>query len=173
MSRIKDSNGVWTETKQEIQEVVEAYFSQLFTASGGNGKLSDEEVVKHVSEAENKELMAKVTLEEVRSAVFSMHPDKSPGPDGLNPAFFQSFWKVVSDDVVRFCQQYMDTIVLPYGINHSLICLIPKVKWPQTMSDLRPISLCNVLVRILSKVMANRMKICLGSIISDRQSAAY
>lgn len=39
------------------------------------------------------------------------------------------------------------------------------------MSDLRPISLCNVLVRILSKVMSNRLTMCLGLIISDRQSA--
>ncbi|KAL8156414.1 hypothetical protein AgCh_001488 [Apium graveolens] len=171
MKRIKDVNGVWRETKQEIQEVVEGYFSQLFTASGEDGNIADGEAVKRVSEAENNDLIAKVTREEVRSAVFSMHPDKSPGPDGLNPAFFQSFWSVVSDDVVRFCQQYIDTGVLPDGINHSVICLIPKVKVPQTMSDLRPISLCNVLVRILSKVMANRLKMCLGSIISDRQSA--
>lgn len=116
-------------------------------------------------------MIAEVTLEEVKAAVFSMHPDKSPGPDGLNPAFFQSFWNVVRDDVVQFCQQYMEKGELPEGINHSLICLIPKIKAPQTMSDLRPISLCNVLVRILSKVMSNRLKRCLGSIISDKQSA--
>lgn len=65
----------------------------------------------------------------------------------------------------------METGLLLAGINHSLICLIPKIKMPQTMSDLRPISLCNILVRILSKVLSNRLKGCLGSIISDRQSA--
>lgn len=60
--------------------------------------------------------------------------------------------------------------VLPAGINHSLVCLIPKVKVPQTMADIRPISFCNVLVRILSKVMTNRLKRCLNTIVSEQQS---
>lgn len=51
------------------------------------------------------------------------------------------------------------------------MCLIPKVKTPQLMTELRPISLCNVLVRVLSKVLANRLKPCLTSLISDKQSA--
>lgn len=61
--------------------------------------------------------------------------------------------------------------MLPDEVNRAAVCLIPKVKEPQTMADLRPISLCNVLVWILSKVMSNRMKMCLKSIISDKQSA--
>lgn len=60
---------------------------------------------------------------------------------------------------------------LPNGINRTLVCLIPKVKQPKEMSDLRPISLCNVLMRVLSKVMANKLKPCLPLIISDKQSA--
>lgn len=52
-----------------------------------------------------------------------------------------------------------------------MVCLIPKVKVPQVMSELRPISLCNVLVRVLSKVLANHLKMCLKNIISDKQSA--
>lgn len=56
-------------------------------------------------------------------------------------------------------------------MNEALGALIPKVKTPQTMSDIRPTFLCNVMVRILSKVLANRLKSSLASIISDKQSA--
>lgn len=59
---------------------------------------------------------------------------------------------------------------LPEGVNQTLVCLIPKIKTPQTMADLRSIFLCNMLMRILSKVLYNRLKGCLGSIISDKQS---
>ena len=107
----------------------------------------------------------------MKNAVFSMQPEKAPGIDGFNPAFYQSFWGVVKHDVVDFCQKFMGTGELPMGVNRTLVCLIPKVKGPETMANLRPISLCNVLVRILSKVLANRLKGCLGSIISDKQSA--
>ncbi|XP_017248940.1 uncharacterized protein LOC108219886 [Daucus carota subsp. sativus] len=100
-----------------------------------------------------------------------MHPEKSPGKDGLNPAFFQAYWCIVGTDVVRFCQHFMSTGELPNGVNQTLACLIPKVKAPQAMTDLRPISLCNVLIRILSEVLENRLKPCLKSLISDRQSA--
>lgn len=100
-----------------------------------------------------------------------MHPDKSPGPDGLNPAFFQTYWSIVGADVVQFCKSFFCSGVLPGGINRTLVCLFSKVKYPKKMADLRPISLCNVLMRILSKVMTNRLKPCLNSIISDKQSA--
>lgn len=168
VDRIKDSEGNWKETPDEIKAAIEGYFSQLFTASNLEGKLSDREVVKQTSEIDNENLMAKVSYEEVKHATFSMHPDKASGPDGVNPAFFQAFWNIVGLDVVQFCRNYLHTGVLPEGSNESMVCLIPKVKIPQTMGDVRPSSLCNVLVRILSKVMANRLKSCLSTIISDK-----
>lgn len=61
--------------------------------------------------------------------------------------------------------------MIPNGLNRMLVCLIPKVRQLKQMSDLQPISLCNVLMRILSKVMTNRLKPCLQSIISENQSA--
>ncbi|KAL8118653.1 hypothetical protein AgCh_016247 [Apium graveolens] len=169
--RIKDAGGKWKETEEEIQGVITNYYAEVFQTLGLNGKLSDREIVNQVTEDENANLVAKITYEEVRSAVFSMHPDKSPGQDGLNPAFFQTYWCIVGTDVVQFCQHFLSTGELPSGIYQTLVCLIPKVKEPQAMTDLRPISLCNVLVRILSKVMANRLKPCLKLLISDKQSA--
>lgn len=171
MDRIKDASGDWKETPDEIRKVIEEYFGPLFTASNLEGKLSERESVKQVSKEDNENLMAEVTWEEVKYAVFSIHPDKSSGPDGLNPAFFQAFWNIVEGDVTKFCRNFVNTGVLPEGINISLVCLIPKVKAPKTMGDLRPISLCNVFIRIISKVMTNRLKTCLGTIISDKQSA--
>lgn len=56
-------------------------------------------------------------------------------------------------------------------MNHTLVCLISKVKYLKKLADLRPISLCNLLMRILSKVMANRIKPTLNAIISENQSA--
>lgn len=114
--------------------------------------------------------MRSVTVEEVEHAVFTMFPDKSPGVDGVNPAFFQTYRDIVKGDVTKFCQILFDTGVLPDHINRTIVCLIPKVKHPKQMSDLRPISLCNVLMRILSKVMTNRLKSCLQNIVSLYQS---
>ncbi|KAL8126011.1 hypothetical protein AgCh_013344 [Apium graveolens] len=140
-------------------------------ARGTTETLSEREVVKKISDEQDKELVMPVTREEVKNAAFSMHPDKSPGIDGLNSCFFQTYWNVVGEDVIRCCQTFMNTGELPQAANKTVVCLIPKIKNPQKVTDLRPISLCNVLIRIVSKVLANRLKECLPVLISDSQSA--
>ncbi|KAL8101548.1 hypothetical protein AgCh_033450 [Apium graveolens] len=94
-----------------------------------------------VSSMAYEELLTDITSAEVKGVVFSMHPDKAAGIDGFNPAFYQAFWSVVESDVVKFCRDFMCTGTLSAGVNKALVCLIPKVKTPQTMGDLRPISL--------------------------------
>lgn len=76
---------------EEIQEVVVTYFNNLFKSTGEHDRLTDREIVNQVTVEENEALVSPVTIEEVKEAVFAMHPDKSPGLDGLNPAFFQTF----------------------------------------------------------------------------------
>lgn len=86
---LKDMNGVWKEESGDIQEIVVEYFSSLFQSSVSNGSLTDGENVVTVSDDQNHMLLVPVREEVVKAAVFAMYPDKSPGPDGLNPAFFR------------------------------------------------------------------------------------
>jgi hypothetical protein len=60
---------------------------------------------------------------------------------------------------------------MPPFLNATNIALIPKTKNPASVSDFRPISLCNVVYKLISKVLANRLKFILNSIISPVQSA--
>lgn len=147
------------------------YFTGIFTA----GHTSWEQVVQciptSISSSKNAELMQPVTEEEVKHALFQMHPDKSPGPDGMTPAFFKKHWSIVGRDVFLMVENFFADGFIPDGLNISNVVLIPKTKSPSKMTELRPISLCNVLVKIITKVLANRMKSMLDTIISDNQSA--
>ncbi|XP_074336841.1 uncharacterized protein LOC141674013 [Apium graveolens] len=168
---LENKNGVWKDDIGGMQEIIVDYFSELFQASPVTDHLSQREKVQTVTEQQNADLLMPITSEELKGAVDSMHPEKSTGCDGLNPGFYQAYWNIVGKDVVEFCQYFFNTGELPAGVNNTLVCLIPKVKMPRKMTDLRPISLCNVLIRIISKVMENRLKTCLSGLISDKQSA--
>lgn len=111
------------------------------------------------------------TVEEVNTAIFSMHPDKSPGPDGMNSAFYQIFWGVIDEDVSAACLDVLSSSIVAAGLNYTLIIPIPKKKTLELMDDLRSISLCNVTPRIITKLLANRMKKVLSKVILEAQSA--
>ncbi|XP_050222666.1 uncharacterized protein LOC126672755 [Mercurialis annua] len=169
--KLRDENGEWKTTDRDIFDIVRRYFIHLFTGSNLMEEEADFEVSLKVTAEQNVELLQEVSIEEVRKAVFSMHSDKSPGPDGLNPAFFKTYWNTVGDDLVFMCNQFLDTGTLEDGLNNTGITLIPKINNPEHVSDLRPIALYNVAYKILAKVLANRMKHLMPLIISENQSA--
>lgn len=102
----------------------------------------------------------------MKIALFQMDPDKAPGPDGMTPTFFQKHWKIVGRDIVCMVRDFFATGILHSELNVTNVVLIPKKKNPSVIKDLRPVSLCNVVVKIIIKVLANRLKR-----ISDNQSA--
>ena len=96
-----------------------------------------------------------------------MHPDKSPGPDGLNPAFYQKIWSIVGKGIIAACLSVISLGVLPAGFNDTQLILIPKKQQVEVMGDLRPISLCNVIYKIVAKIVANRLKRVLLKVVSS------
>lgn len=100
-----------------------------------------------------------------------MHPSKSPGPNGMSHFFFQKYWNIIGYDVTEAILPVLNSGHMLRKMNYTHIVLIPRKNDPKQMSDYRPISLGNVVSRILSKVLANRLKLILAKIISDAQSA--
>ncbi|KAI9124224.1 hypothetical protein K1719_005524 [Acacia pycnantha] len=90
-----------------------------------------------------------VTIEEVHDALFGMKPMKSPGVDGLPALFFQHQW---GPSVYKFVQSVFRGEGLEPELNRTLIALIPKVARPERFKEFRPISLCSVLYKIITKV---------------------
>ena len=108
---------------------------------------------------------------EVEETIKQMALLKAPSPDGMPPLFNQNYWSLVVDDVSKTILSYLNSASIPHPLNHTFITLIPKIKNPIAMFDYCPISLCNVLYKIFSKVLVNRLKTILPSIITQHQSA--
>lgn len=114
----------------------------------------------------NSELTREFTRAEVELALKQMAPLKSPGPDDFNPSFFQTYWHVVGDEVSSVVLKFLNDGCFDDCINFTYIVLIPKIKNRIKDSDFRPISLCNVIYKLASKVLANRLRLILQTIIS-------
>lgn len=87
-----------------------------------------------------------------------MAPLKAPGIDGLHAQFYQSQWRVVGDSLFDMVRKGFEFGKIEEYLNKTLIILIPKVISPKVVSQFRPISLCSVPYKILSKVIVNRLK---------------
>ncbi|XP_028804491.1 uncharacterized protein LOC114759480 [Neltuma alba] len=99
-----------------------------------------------------------VTKEETKKALFDMHPLKSPGVDGLHAMFFQTQWNIVGDSVFKEIKTIFEGGDIDHRFNQTLIALIPKVEYPQSIKEFRPISLCTTVYKIVTKILATRLK---------------
>ena len=106
----------------------------------------------------NNQLIKEFTVEEVDVALKQMAPLKATGPDGLPPIFYQQYWHLLGKDVTTTVLTCLNSGKILKAINHTYITLIPKVQNLEEVVEFRPISLCNVIYKIISKVLANRLK---------------
>ncbi|KAK2651365.1 hypothetical protein Ddye_011221 [Dipteronia dyeriana] len=124
-----------------------------------------------ISTEESEFLEAKFSKEEVWEAVCNCDGNKDPGPDGINLNFVKVNWEVVGADFMNFIEEFHKDGSIVKEVNHSFINLIPKRLNPKTLGDFRPISLVIAMYKVLSKMLTNRLKRVLNSIIGDYQMA--
>ncbi|KAJ9566332.1 LOW QUALITY PROTEIN: hypothetical protein OSB04_002298 [Centaurea solstitialis] len=108
---------------------------------------------------------------EIRKAMFSIGNDKAPGSDGFTSKFFKASWDIVGNDVSVAIHNFFYRGHLAKELNHTLICLLPKSPNASTVADYRPIACCSVLYKCISKILVERMKPYLGSLVNRAESA--
>ncbi|XP_071674470.1 uncharacterized protein [Lolium perenne] len=170
--KLQRDNGVWEEDQDQLRTMASDYFAQLFTSGVYEADPYVIDKVKlRVDSTMNAALMAPYTREEVKKGLFNIGDLKAPGPDGLHAVFYKRFWHIIGEDLTDEVLAAISSKSIPEGWNDTTIVLIPKVENPETITQFRPISLCNVVYKVISKVVANRLKGLLPDIISPFQSA--
>jgi ribonuclease HI len=172
IKRLKDDAGEWQSDPKVLGDMATSYFRNLFEAD----QTLDPTPLIHLFEEKispemNTKLCEEFTDKEISDALFQIGPLKAPGPDGFPARFFQRNWGTLKEEIIVAVKEFFKTGSMPPGINDTSIVLIPKVDDPEGMSQFRPISLCNVIYKVISKCLVNRMRPILGDIISQAQSA--
>ena len=94
----------------------------------------------------------------MRHALFMMHLEKAPSPDGMRVLCYQQSWHIIKKDLLDMVNNFVLIGKLDTRLNITNICLIPKTERPTRITEMRPISLCNVGYKIISKVLCQRLK---------------
>jgi hypothetical protein len=103
-------------------------------------------------------LVSPFLVSEIEDIIKNMPSDKAPGLDGFNGVFIKKCWHIIKSDIFRLFSNFFDNRVNLAPINGSYIVLVPKVSNPVTASDFRPISLLNCCVKMLTKLLAERLQ---------------
>ena len=170
--RLIDNSRIWTSTQDQVPPLFINYYNSLFTtANPAHIEKVAECIAPVVTDEMNNSLLREFTSDEVIRALKQMAPLKAPGPDGLPPVFYQKYWHLIGADVTKAVLTCLNTGKILKAINHTYITLIPKVKNPEDVKEFRPISLCNVIYKLISKVLTNKLKSILPKVVSESQSA--
>lgn len=105
----------------------------------------------------NQGLMVPFSKDEIKIALFQIHHTKAPLPNGMTLGFYQKHWAIVGHDICKGVRTLFSSGSMMHKINFMHVTLIHKKTNPTSMSQLQPISLCNMIYKICSKVLANRL----------------
>eukprot|EP00253_Pinus_taeda_P015369 PITA_15369 len=171
---LKNSEGEILRNHSDISALLSNHFSRIAQEPGINREASIQEITNaipnSITEEQNWALRKTITMEEVEEAVRNMPNDKASGPDGFTINFYKACWNIVRHDIWEIVEDSRRSKTILKSLNSTFVALVPKVEEANTPEKFKPIALCNVIYKIISKVIANRLKMILPGIISQEQS---
>ena len=164
-------DGVRIEGVHPVRHAIYTHFAQHFKSQSEVRPSVSNLQFRSLSVVEGGGLIKPFSVEEVKEAIWDCDSFKSQGLDGVNFGFIKDFWLDLKDDVMRFVSKFHRNGKLAKGINSTFIVLIPKVDNPQRLNDFRPISLVGSMYKIIAKLLANRLRLVISSVVFETQSA--
>lgn len=168
---LKNEDGEWISDQTTLSNMAHEYFRKLYSCESSTSDLQGYPAsFPRLSDAVLSHIQRDVTDLEIREAAFYIGAFKAPGPDGIHASFFHTQWDSIGGKVCDFVKQVFEEPSKISSVNQTHIVLIPKVEYPESLKDLRPISLCNVSLKIVTKILASRIRGILGDLIDLNQS---
>ena len=170
---LQDQHGNWIGDRDQLQALVRNFFFDIYTDDNPPCEpfLLPTNHYPSLSIAELDKLARGFMRCEIKKALFDMHPYKAPGPNGFQAFFYQKYWDLTGNKLTHVALEVLDGKPLPRDLNDTFLVLIPKIENLHFVSQLRPIGLCNVAYKVITKAIVNRLKPILNKVIAPTQTS--
>ncbi|WOK97464.1 hypothetical protein Cni_G06172 [Canna indica] len=125
---------------------------------------------KKLSWRNQEELTKSFSSEEIWKALSDMGRGKASGPDDFTVEFFIHYCSLLKFSVQEAFKDFECNAIIPSSWGESCLVFNPKKEDPKTITDYRPIALCNVVYKILSKLLVNWLKPLISGLVSSEQT---
>ena len=166
-----DEQGNWVTDAAQVKDMVLSFWRKLFQDDRelrSHGPLP-RDYFPEISANDRDKLARPFSPCEVYAALKDMQPFKASGPDGFQPVFYQRFWNLVQPNVTQLASDVLSGCSFPDGLNDAYLVLISKVDSPSKPNQFRPIGLCNIVYKLVTKVIVNHIKPVLSTLIAPTQ----
>ncbi|KAI3704850.1 hypothetical protein L1987_75079 [Smallanthus sonchifolius] len=164
-------NNHWISKPKKLKKLVFDFFRDKFKEDAPTRPFLEYDNENRISDAEAAALIDRFSKEEIKQAVFDCGSERAPGPDGFNMKFIKRFWRFFEEDFIKNFDNFFENGSFSRGTTSSFIALIPKEKDPVSLGNYRPINLIGIINKVVSKALANRLKVVIDGVISANQTA--
>jgi hypothetical protein len=174
ITHLISNDGDVVHSHEDMENTLISHFQNLLTEPRADRQEAISKITRHVpslvTPEQNAGLLRPITIEEVDQALQETPKDKAPGPDGFTSDFFHHCWPLIRTEVWEIIEDSRASGQILQALNATFLTLIPKEGQAHHPKQFRPIALCNVIYKLLTKVIARRLKPILPTIISPEQS---
>ena len=167
---LSDEDGKLVSTDTKLKKMYFKHFKARYCFLNSENIDLQLEVLKIVrrffNDEDNMEIEKPVLISELQDIVNKMPKEKSPGPDGWTRELFHNFSDIMGEDLLDVVEESRNTGFIPGVLNSTFYVVIPKISKGEHFSDFRPIALCNFAYKVISKIIASRIKDKLAKCIS-------
>eukprot|EP00253_Pinus_taeda_P013871 PITA_13871 len=171
VTSITNVEGNLQTTQDAIKKAASEHYSVLLTETKEAKDYSNllQHLYTKINEDINENPTKEIEEDEIKRAIWTLQPDKAPGPHGFPVFFYKTYWGIIKKDLAKMIKWAQCKCKIRGFTNATHLALLPKENRTSSFSRFRPISLCNSSYKILTNILASRLKPLLPSLIYENQ----
>lgn len=174
INHLRDSDDSKISNPVQIKSMIEKFYFNLLGCANNEVVPYSVDHLRSIhplrcSETLPRQLVSLPTAEEIKNTLFAMPKNKAPGPDEFTMEFFSNSWDLVGGDLVAAISEFFSSGGMLRQVNTTAISSIPKDTGAERLNEFRPISCCNTVYKVISRILSSQLRLFLDKAVQGNQ----